>query len=85
MSAEPKKSDHLLQMFAYEKLPPDLLELGKSFSDMAQQLCAAAPEDTDRYNALRDLLKSRDAALRSKMRAVTGSGPQAIDPKDDVL
>ena len=46
---------------------------------------AAAPEDTDRYNALRDLLKSRDAALRSKMRAVTGSGPQAIDPKDDVL
>jgi hypothetical protein len=48
-------------------------------------LCDTTPEDADRYNALRDLLKSRDAAIRSKMRAVLGNGPQAIDPADDVL
>jgi hypothetical protein len=55
---------HVLKFFAYDHLPPHLQAVSKPFSDLAQQVATLAdnPEITV---ALRKLLESKDAAVRS--------------------
>lgn len=57
--------EHILQFFAYDHLPPDLQKISGPFHDMAKSIVATLPRNPERTVALRKLLESKDAAVRS--------------------
>jgi hypothetical protein len=61
----PKMGDDIMQFFAYEHLPPDLKRISKGFHDFAEQVVRHLPKCPERTVALRKLLESKDAAVRS--------------------
>lgn len=70
-------TEHILQFFAYEHLPPHLREVSKPFCDLARIIVAAGevpagtsvqfplPRNPERTVALRKLLEAKDAAVRA--------------------
>lgn len=58
-------SEHILQFFAYEHLPPMLQAVSKPFGDLARQIVETLPRNPERTVALRKLLESKDAAVRA--------------------
>lgn len=57
--------DHIMQYFEYAHLPAHLQEVSKPFCEMAKQIEATLPRNPERTVALRKLLESKDAAVRS--------------------
>lgn len=70
-------TEHILQFFAYEHLPPHLQTVSKPFGDLARSLVYGAeipgslvrveplPRNPERTVALRKLLEAKDAAVRA--------------------
>lgn len=58
-------SEHILQFFAHEHLPPLLQGVSKPFGDLARQIVETLPRNPERTVALRKLLESKDAAVRA--------------------
>lgn len=54
-----------LRYFAYKHLPEHLRAISKPFSDIAESLLSVLPDGEAKEEALRELLKSKDAAVRS--------------------
>ena len=59
------QADHILQFFHYAHLPPHLQERSKLFCDLARTIIDTTPRNPERTVALRKLLESKDAAVRS--------------------
>ena len=58
-------TEHILQFFAYEHLPPHLQAVSKPFGDHARSLVATLPRNPERTVALRKMLEAKDAAVRA--------------------
>ena len=58
-------TEHILQFFAHEHLPPHLQEVSRPFSNLAHELVCELPRNPERTVALRKLLESKDAAVRA--------------------
>lgn len=56
---------HISQFFDFEHLPPDLAPVSESFHDLALKLVRTLPDSPELSVALRKLLESKDAAVRS--------------------
>ena len=57
--------DPIMQFFAYAHLPPHLQAVSKPFGEMAERIVSTLPRNPERTVALRKLLESKDAAVRS--------------------
>lgn len=55
----------LIRYFKYGHLLPELAEVSKLFYDLAVELDKTLPNNTEKAVALRKLLESKDAAVRS--------------------
>jgi hypothetical protein len=58
-------TEHIIQFFAYEHLPPHLQAVSKPFGDLARTIVDTLPRNPERTIALRKLLESKDAAVRA--------------------
>ncbi len=58
-------TEHIIQFFAYEHLPPHLQAVSKPFGDLARTIVDTLPRNPERTVALRKLLESKDAAVRA--------------------
>lgn len=71
-------TEHILQFFAYQHLPPHLQAVSKPFCDLAHAIVGgddafvdrvvmstALPRNPERTVALRKLLEAKDAAVRA--------------------
>lgn len=57
----------ILRYFTYEHLPPDLQEVSWHFHELAHKLVEQLPSGPETSVALRKLLESKDAAVRSAL------------------
>ncbi|NRA89195.1 MAG: hypothetical protein HRU28_17825 [Rhizobiales bacterium] len=55
----------ILQYFEYSHLPEHLQKISKPFCELADQLVSTLPSNAETSIALRKLLESKDAAVRS--------------------
>lgn len=58
-------TEHIMQFFAFAHLPPHLQEVSRPFGEMAHHIIDTLPRNPERTVALRKLLESKDAAVRS--------------------
>lgn len=66
-------SEHIMQFFAYQHLPPHLQAVSKPFGELAQAIVGERlasdqfplPRNPERTVALRKLLEAKDAAVRA--------------------
>lgn len=56
---------HVLRFFAFDHLPQHLKEVSMPFAILARQVAERAPDSQETTVALRKLLESKDAAVRS--------------------
>jgi hypothetical protein len=63
----PEPTEHILQFFAFDHLPPALRAVSEPFHDLAHNEIMALPRNPERTVALRKLLESKDAAVRAKL------------------
>lgn len=64
-------TEHIMQFFAYEHLPPHLQDVSKPFADLAERIVLHLPRNPERTVALRKLLEAKDAAVRAKFAVET--------------
>ena len=62
-----------MRYFAYRHLPPELQTVSKPFGDLARHVEETLPDGPEKTVALRKLLESKDAAVRSAL-------PEAVVP-----
>lgn len=60
-------TEHIIQFFAYEHLPPALQAISKPFGLLAATIVDTLPRNPERTVALRKLLEAKDAAVRAKL------------------
>lgn len=61
-------TEHILQFFAYEHLPPHLQKVSAPFCELAKAIVceeSGLPRNPERTVALRKLLEAKDAAVRA--------------------
>jgi hypothetical protein len=70
--AAKEPTEHILQFFAYEHLPPHLADVSRPFCVLARAIVqgggpwvAPIPRNPERTVALRKLLEAKDAAVRA--------------------
>jgi hypothetical protein len=56
---------HVLRFFEYRHFPAYFQEVARPFAELAGRVAEWAPDNQETTVALRDLLSSRDAALRA--------------------
>ena len=56
-----------MKWFAYTHLPEHLQKTSKLFHDLAESICGICDPGPERTAALRKLLESKDAAVRSTL------------------
>ncbi len=57
----------LLQFFTYAHLPVHLQEISKPFADLARMIFDNLPDNSQRDEALKKLLESKDCAVRAQL------------------
>lgn len=74
MSSVTPTTEHIMQFFAYEHLPPHLQAVSRPFCELARALvqpgggvqdAPLVPRNPERTVALRKLLEAKDAAVRA--------------------
>jgi hypothetical protein len=60
-------TEHILQFFEYEHLPPHLQAVSMSFHTLANIIVATLPRNPERTVALRKLLEAKDAAVLARL------------------
>ena len=63
-----ESKSEILKFFKYEHLPAHLQEYSKPFSELANKLEEILPSGAEKQVALRKLLESKDAAVRSTIK-----------------
>lgn len=58
-------TDHIMQFFTFDHLPPALQEVSKPFCELATHIESTLPRNPERTVALRKLLEAKDAAVRA--------------------
>lgn len=58
-------TEHILQFFAADLVPPPLQLVARPFQELAQLIVATTPRNPERTVALRKLLEAKDAAVRA--------------------
>lgn len=58
---------NLLQFFTYDHLPPYLQAVSRSFCELAKQIDSMLPENPEKTEALRELLRAKDCAVRAQI------------------
>ncbi|WP_371590906.1 hypothetical protein [Streptomyces sp. NBC_00470] len=56
---------HLLKMFGYEHLPPDLAAISKQSHDLAHDMTAIIKDGPELSDGLRQLLRAKDSFVRA--------------------
>lgn len=56
----------IIQHFGYKHLPPELADVSRKFCELATELDKLLDETPEKAVALRKLLESKDAAVRSR-------------------
>jgi hypothetical protein len=59
----------IMEFFEYDHLPGHLRGVSRRFCELAEELMVSLPWNTEREVALRKLLESKDAAVRSAVVA----------------
>lgn len=59
-------TDPIIFFFEYAHLPPELQEISKLYCGLARHVMFTLPANFERNVALRKLLESKDAAVRTK-------------------
>lgn len=57
----------MLELFAFEHLPPKLREVSQPFGELARRIVETLPDNDERDVALRKLLEGKDAAVRARL------------------
>lgn len=57
--------EHMLQFFEYAHLPERLQNVSKPFGELAVQMVATLPSNSERSAGLRKLLEAKDCAVRA--------------------
>lgn len=70
----------LLRYFAYAHLPEHLQRVSRPFGELAEHLAATLPAGPETTVALRKLLESKDAAVRSALDLPRSEPAAAVDP-----
>lgn len=82
-SQQPPQTEHILQFFAFEHLPPNLAAVSRPFCELARLIVADGempagtpiqfplPRNPERTVALRKLLEAKDAAVRAAIAKST--------------
>lgn len=60
-----RRSEQILQFFAYSHLPEHLRDVSKSFGDLALHIVMTTPKNDERDACLRKLLEAKDCAVRA--------------------
>lgn len=60
-------TQHLLDLFAYEHLPPPLQKISKPIHDLAHQLAEQLADGPELSVGLRHLLDGKDALVRQRV------------------
>ena len=68
-------SEHIMQFFAFEHLPPKLQGVSEPFGILAKWILSELPRNPERTVALRKLLEAKDAAVRA---LVADPGGQSV-------
>lgn len=58
-------TEHIMQFFRYDHLPPHLRDVSMPFSELATRIVDTLPRNPERTVALRKLLEAKDAAVRA--------------------
>lgn len=61
------KPQQIMQFFRYAHLREDMQAVSKPFGVLAEHIVNTLPDNAEREAALRDLLKSKDAAVRASI------------------
>lgn len=61
--------NRLTKWFDYRHLPPDLQEVARPISDLANHLDATIPESAEKTSGLRKLLEAKDCMVRARIEA----------------
>lgn len=75
-------TNHIMQYFTYEHLPPSLQSISKQFTELAEEMVNILPENPETTVVLRKLLEAKDAAVRSQ---ITGQVPSAAPPPESAI
>lgn len=59
------QTEHILQFFRHDHLPPHLAEVSRPFTEIAGKIVLMCPRNPERTVALRKLLEAKDAAVRA--------------------
>lgn len=59
------QTEHILQFFSYEHLPPHLQMVSMPFCELAKMIVDSLPRNPERTVALRKILEAKDAAVRA--------------------
>lgn len=63
--------EFLLQFFEYEDQPPAIRKIARPFAELAHRIATELPRNPERTTALRDLMNSRNAAIRALVAVST--------------
>lgn len=63
-----KASNPIMQYFAYEHLPIDLMPTSRRVSELAYFLNAIVPEGPEKSAGMRKLLEAKDCFVRASIR-----------------
>lgn len=64
---DPEDTEDIFQFFTYAHLPDHLKVVSQPFASLAEHIVNTLPRNAERTVALRKLLESKDAAVRSKV------------------
>jgi hypothetical protein len=70
-------TEHILQFFEYNHLPPELQEISRPFQSMANFIVNTIPRNPERTVGLRKLLEAKDATVRAYIAKDADANPQA--------
>jgi hypothetical protein len=73
-------SEHLMQFFAFEHLPPHLADVSRPFAALAHHVTESLPRNPERTTALRKLLEAKDCAVRALLSK--DPEPPAVAPPE---
>lgn len=79
MTSNGQASEHILQFFVCDHLPPHLQAVALPFASLAHRVMEL-PRNPERTVALRKLLEAKDAAVRAALAKPDMPGPRMAQP-----
>lgn len=70
LSQRHPSTQHVMQFFAFEHLPPHLRDLSRACAELAESMVEALPDDPELTVGLRKLLEAKDCFVRTRVAEV---------------